>query len=291
MSSFGKPIEASGKIRLGQFTVHRLGYGAMRLTGPPDSWGPPPDKEEALRAVRRAVELGVDFIDTADSYGPFWSEMMLKEALHPYPEGLVIATKAGHTRPGPTDWVPVGRPEYIRQQVHLSLRHLGVEQLDIFQIHRLDPHVPLDDQLATLRELRAEGLVREVALSNVTIEQATQAREAVPIVSIQNPYSLARRDHEQLVDLCAEWGIAFIPWAPMAAGRLTESDVLVRVARELDATPAQVALAWLLRRSPVMLPIPGSASVAHVEENCAAAEFQLSDDEFERVGELLRAAA
>ena len=143
MSSVGKPIEASGTIRLGQFTVHRLGYGAMRLTGPPDSWGPPPDKEAALRAVRRAVELGVDFIDTADSYGPFWSEMMLKEALHPYPEGLVIATKAGHTRPGPTDWVPVGRPEYIRQQVHLSLRHLGVEQLDIFQIHRLDPAVLL----------------------------------------------------------------------------------------------------------------------------------------------------
>jgi pyridoxine 4-dehydrogenase len=291
MSSVAKPIEASGTIRLGQFTVHRLGYGAMRLTGAPDSWGPPPDKNEALRAVRRAVELGVDFIDTADSYGPFWSEMMLKEALHPYPEGLVIATKAGQTRPGPTDWVPLGRPEYIRQQVHLSLRHLGVEQLDIFQIHRLDPHVPLDDQLATLRELRDEGLVREVALSNVTIEQATQAREAVPIVSIQNPYSLARRDHEQLVDLCTEWGIAFIPWAPIAAGRLTQSDALVRVAREHDATAAQVALAWLLRRSPVMLPIPGSASVAHVEENCAAAGLQLSDDEFERVGELLRAAA
>jgi pyridoxine 4-dehydrogenase len=289
MTSVAKTVEASGTIALGEFNVHRLGYGSMRLTGPPDAWGPPPDKEAALRAVRRAVELGVDFIDTADSYGPFWSELTLREALHPYPANLVIATKAGHTRPGPTDWAPVGRPEYIRQQVHLSLRHLGVEQLDVFQIHRLDPQVPLDDQLATLRDLRTEGLVREVGLSNVTIEQATKAREALPIVSIQNPYNLARRDHEQLVDLCADWGIAFIPWAPIAAGRLAQSEPLASLARQFDATPAQVALAWLLRRSPVMLPIPGSASAAHVEENCAAAGLQLSNDDFDRIDELLRA--
>jgi aryl-alcohol dehydrogenase-like predicted oxidoreductase len=263
----------------------------MRLTGPPDAWGPAPDRAAAVRAVRRALDLGVNFIDTADSYGPFWSEIILKEALHPYPDGLVIATKAGHTRPGPTDWAPVGRPEYIRQQVHLSLRHLGVDRLDILRIHRLDPLVALDDQLSTLRDLRDEGLVREVGLCNVTIEQATKAREAVPIVSIQNPYNLIRRDHEQLVDLCQEWGLAFIPWAPIAAGRLTQSDALADGAAQLGATPAQVSLAWLLRRSSTMLPIPGSASAEHVEENCVAATLELSDDDFRRINESVAPAA
>jgi pyridoxine 4-dehydrogenase len=283
------PIAASGTISLGSFTVHRLGYGAMRLAGP-DAWGPPPDPEEGIRAVRRAVELGVDFIDTADSYGPFWSEQLLKKALHPYPEHLVIATKAGQTRPGPADWVPVGRREYIRQQCHLSLRHLGVEQIDILQIHRLDLKVPLEEQFGTLRELQDEGLVRHVGLSNVTIEQATLARQAVELASIQLPYSLARREHDGFVDLCAEWGIAFIPWAPIAAGRLAANVELARLARELGATPAQLAVAWLLRRSPVMMPIPGSASVAHVEENCAAAELELADSDIAAIGRLVAAA-
>jgi aryl-alcohol dehydrogenase-like predicted oxidoreductase len=283
------PIAASGTISLGSFTVHRLGYGAMRLAGP-GAWGPPLDPDEGIRAVRRAVELGVDFIDTADSYGPFWSEQLLKKALHPYPEHLVIATKAGQTRPGPTDWVPVGRREYIRQQCLLSLRHLGVEQIDIFQIHRLDLNVPLEEQFGTLRELQDEGLIRHVGLSNVTIEQATLARQAVELVSIQLPYSLARREHDGFVDLCTEWGIAFIPWAPIAAGRLAGNAELTRLAQALGATPAQLAIAWLLRRSPVMMPIPGSGSVAHVEENCAAAELELEDSDFETVGRLVAAA-
>lgn len=278
---------AAGTIDLGDLTVNRLGYGGLRLTGPPDAWGPPPDKAEAIKAVRRAVELGVNFIDTADSYGPFFSEMTIKEALHPYPDGLVIATKAGHTRPGPTDWAAVGRPEYIRQQCHLSLRHLGVERIDVFQIHRLDPLVAIDDQLATLRDLQSEGLVRHVGLSNVTIEQAAYARDAVSLVSVQNPYSLARRQHEELVDLCAEWGIAFIPWAPIAAGKLVTEGHLAELAAELGATPAQLALAWLLRRSPTMLVIPGSARAAHVEENCGAAGLELSDADVERIGGLL----
>jgi aryl-alcohol dehydrogenase-like predicted oxidoreductase len=280
-------VAASGEITLGELTVYRLGYGSMRLTGPPDAWGPVADKAEALRAVRRAVDLGVNFIDTADAYGPFEAEKMIKEALHPYPDGLVIATKAGHTRPSPTGWAPVGRPDYIRQQVHLSLRHLGVERLDLFQIHRLDPQVPIDDQLGTLRDLRAEGLVREVGLSNVTIDDVRYAREAVPIVSVQNPYSLARRQHEELLDLCAEWGIAFLPWAPIAQGKLAANEALVEVARELGATPAQLALAWLLRRSPNMLVFPGSARAAHVEENCGAASIELSDADAERIGSLL----
>ena len=280
------PIAASGTIALGSFTVHRLGYGSMRLAGP-DAWGPPPDPEEGIRAVRRAVELGVDFIDTADSYGPFWSEQLLKKALHPYPDNLVIATKAGHTRPGPTDWVPVGRREYIRQQCHLSLRHLGVEQIDVFQIHRLDPHIPLEEQFGTLRELQDEGLVRHVGLSNVTIEQATEARNAIELASVQLPYSLARREHDAFVDLCTEWGVPFIPWAPIAAGRLAANADLGRLAGELGATPSQLAVAWLLRRSPMMMPIPGSARVAHVEENCAAAELQLGESDFEAIDVLL----
>src|SRR6185437_6680208 len=250
----GTPIAASGTISLGSFTVHRLGYGAMRLSGP-DAWGPPPDEAEAIRAVRRAVDLGVDFIDTADSYGPFWSEQLLKRALHPYPDHLVIATKAGQTRPGPTDWVPLGRREYIRQQCYLSLRHLGVERLDILQIHRLDLKVPLEEQFGTLQELQDEGLVRHVGLSNVTIEQATQARETLELVNIQLPYSLARREHDGFIDLCTDWGVAFIPWAPLAAGRLAENADLLRLAQEAGATPAQLAIAWLLRRSPIMLPI------------------------------------
>jgi pyridoxine 4-dehydrogenase len=283
------PIAASGSITLGSFTVHRLGYGAMRLSGP-DAWGPPPDPDEGIRAVRRAVELGVDFIDTADSYGPFWSEQLLKRALHPYPEHLVIATKAGQARPGPTDWVPVGRREYIRQQCHLSLRHLGVDRIDVFQIHRLDLNVPLEEQFGTLRELQDEGLVRHVGLSNVTIEQATLARQAVDLVSIQLPYSLARREHDRFVDQCAEWGIAFIPWAPIAAGRLAGNEELAGLAEKIGATPAQLAVAWLLRRSPVMMPIPGSASVEHVEENCAAAELELDDEDFDTIGRLVAAA-
>ena len=281
---------AAGRIRLGSLEVTRLGYGAMSLSGP-DAWGPPPDEPEGLRALRRAVELGVDFVDTADSYGPAISEQLVRKALHPYPDGLVIATKAGQARPDPTAWVPLGRREYIRQQCHLSLRNLGLERIDLFQIHRPDPHVPLADQLETLRELQDEGLIRHVGLSNVTLEQVQEAREAIELVSVQLPYSLARREHEPTLERCEAWGIAFIPWAPMAAGRLVREGALDALAAEFGASPAQLALAWLLRRSPVLLPIPGSAKVAHVEQNYAAAAIALSDEQATRIEQALGSGA
>lgn len=278
-----QPVVESGTLTLGDLRVRRLGYGAMRLSGP-DAWGPPRDKDEAVRAIRRAVELGVNFIDTADSYGPFISELLIREALHPYPSDLVIATKAGQTRPSPTKWVPLGRPEYIRQQCELSLRNLGLQRIDLFQIHRLDPQVPLEDQIGTLRELRDEGKVRQVGLSNVTLEDVQRAAKLINLVSIQLPFSVIRRTNDSVLQYCEVAEIAFIPWAPIAAGDLaTAEGPLKIVAAEVHATPAQVALAWLLKRSPVTMPIPGSALVAHVEENCKASTITLSHEQIARI--------
>jgi aryl-alcohol dehydrogenase-like predicted oxidoreductase len=268
---------ASGEFVLGgQLTIRRLGFGAMRITGP-GIWGPPADPDEAVQVLRRAVELGVTFIDTADSYGPYVSEELIHTALHPYPDDLVIGTKAGFVRTGPNEWHVVGHPKYLRQEVEMSLRRLGVERLDLLQLHRIDPAVPLGDQLGELRMMQQEGKIGQLGLSEVTVEQIRQAREIADIVSVQNLYNLMERRSADVLDYCAAEGLGFIPWYPIAAGEL--SGMVARIAAAHDATPAQVALAWLLASSPVMLPIPGTGSVAHVEENTAAAQLTLSDDE------------
>jgi aryl-alcohol dehydrogenase-like predicted oxidoreductase len=270
----------------GDLTVHRLGFGAMRLTGELN-WGLPADPEGALRVARRAVELGVDFIDTADAYGPGTNEKQLAEALHPYPDNLVIATKAGQSRPSPQEWKPLGRPEYLRQQCELSLRRLRVECIDLYQLHRIDPQVPLADQFGTLAELQKEGKVRHLGLSEVTVEQIEEARTHFEVASVQNLFNLTDRSHEAVLDHCTRENIAFIPWVPIARGAHAGPDSPVAgIARELDATPAQVALAWLLHRSPVVIPIPGTSSIAHLEENMRAAEIELTDEQFARLSEL-----
>jgi pyridoxine 4-dehydrogenase len=271
----------SGSFAIGGDTnVYRLGYGAMQLTGQ-GVWGDPKDPEEAIRVLQRAVALGVNFIDTADSYGPFVSEMLIKQALHPYPADLVIATKVGLTRSGPGDWRPVGRPEYLRQQCLLSLRHLGLEQIPLYQLHRIDSKVPLAEQLGELVELQKEGLIRHIGLSEVTVEQLVEAQRYATISTVQNLYNLTNRQAEPLLDHCADNGIGFIPWFPLATGKLCDpGGPLETLASEIGATPSQLALAWLLQRSPVMLPIPGTASVAHLEENVAAAQIKLTDDQF-----------
>jgi aryl-alcohol dehydrogenase-like predicted oxidoreductase len=276
-----RPADASGSFAIGgDLPVNRLGYGAMQLTGP-GVWGDPKDPAEAVRVLRRAVELGVNFIDTADSYGPFVSEMLIREALHPYADDLVIATKGGLTRSGPDDWRPVGRPEYLRQQTELSLRHLGVERIDLYQLHRIDAQVPLADQLGELALLKQEGKIRHIGLSEVGVDQLKAARAITEIVSVQNLYNLANRSSEDVLDHAEAEGIAFIPWFPIATGQLARpGGPLDAAAKQHGATPAQLALAWLLRRSPVMLPIPGTSRVAHLEENTAAAEITLSDEEF-----------
>jgi pyridoxine 4-dehydrogenase len=281
MSTTVRPADASGTFALGgDLEVNRLGFGSMQLTGE-GVWGDPRDPEEAVRVLRHAVELGVNLIDTADSYGPFVAELLIKKALHPYPEGLVIATKAGFTRQGPGQWTPLGRPEYLRQQVELSLRHLGVERIDLLQLHRIDPTVPVADQVGELAALQREGKIRHIGLSEVTIDDVEEAGRYARIVSVQNLYNLAKRDAEPLLDYSEERGIAFIPWFPLATGQLAkQGGPLDALAREREATPSQLALAWLLRRSPVMLPIPGTSSVAHLEENVAAAGITLSDEEF-----------
>ncbi|MEU2108816.1 aldo/keto reductase [Streptomyces sp. NPDC019507] len=279
-----RPADASGSFALGgDLTVNRLGFGAMRLTGP-GIWGEPEDPAEAVRVLRRAVDLGVDFIDTADSYGPFVSERLIREALHPYPDGLVIATKAGLARSGPDGWSPLGRPEYLRQQLELSLRHLGVERIDLYQLHRIDAKVPTADQLGELELLRQEGKIRHIGVSEVTVDQLEEARAYADIVSVQNLYNIADRGAEDVVRYAESRNIAFIPWFPIATGELARpGGPLDTAARRHGATPAQLALAWLLRRSPVMLPIPGTSSVAHLEENVRAAEIDLTDDEFEEL--------
>jgi aryl-alcohol dehydrogenase-like predicted oxidoreductase len=274
-----RPIDASTTISLGGRVVHRLGFGAMRITGD-GVWGEPADRTECVAVLRRAVELGVDLIDTADSYGPGVSEDIIFEALHPYPEGLVIATKAGLTRQGPGKWLPVGRPEYLRQQCEMSLRRLGVEAIDLYQLHRIDPKVPAEEQFGLLSDLLDEGKVRSVGLSQVGVDEIRAARAVVPVASVQNLYNLTDRSSEDVLDYCEAEGLGFIPWFPIAAGSLANPGGPVdAVASETGATPSQVALAWLLRRSPVMLPIPGTKSVGHVEENCGAATVVLTDDQ------------
>lgn len=281
MASQNTSALASGTFSLGgDLTVNRLGYGAMQLTGP-GVWGDPRDPDEAVRVLQRAVELGVNFIDTADSYGPFIADLLIKKALHPYADGLIIATKAGLTRSGPNDWRPVGRPEYLRQQLELSLRHLGLERIDLFQLHRIDPKVPLAEQLGELALLQKEGKIRHIGVSEVTVEQLKAANEITKIASVQNLYNLANRSAEPVLNYAEVNNIAFIPWFPLATGALAkEGGPLDTLAKKHGAKPSQLALAWLLKRSPVMLPIPGTSSVAHVEENIAAAGIQLSDEEF-----------
>ena len=273
---------ASGHYEIGgDLPVVRLGYGTMQLTGE-GVWGDPRDRGEAVRVLRRAVELGVTFFDTADSYGPVVAEELLREALHPYADDVVIATKAGLTRQGPGVWTPVGNPAYLRQQCELSLRRLGVETIDLFQLHRIDANVPAEDQVGELTKLQEEGKVRHIGLSEVSVEQLVEARKIATIATVQNLFNLANRDAEPLLDYCESNDIGFIPWFPLATGELSQEDgPLAAAAKEHDATPSQLALAWLLKRSPVMLPIPGTSSVAHLESNTAAAGIELTDDEFE----------
>lgn len=261
-------------------TVNRLGFGAMRLTGK-GVWGPPDDRDECVRVLRRAVELGVNFIDTADSYGPYISEDIICEALHPY-DGLVIATKAGLLRTGPDVWIPLGNPTYLRQECEMSLRRLGVQTIDLFQLHRIDRNFPLADQVGELVKLKDEGKIRHIGLSEVDVDQLKEAQQITQIVSVQNMYNVAARSADPLLEAVAGQGIGFIPWFPLAAGPLAAPDgPLQRIATEHDASPSQLALAWLLKRSPVMLPIPGTSKVAHLEENVAAAEIELSEEEFD----------
>jgi aryl-alcohol dehydrogenase-like predicted oxidoreductase len=284
-----QPAKASGQFTIaGELPVTRLGYGAMRLTGP-GIWGDPKDPDEAVRVLRRVVELGVNFIDTADAYGPFVADLLIKKALHPYPADLVIATKVGHTRQGPDLWAPVGRPEYLRQQTELELRHLGLEQLPLLQLHRVDPKVPLADQVGELKKLQDEGKVVHIGLSEVTVEQVREAQRIAPIVTVQNLYNLSNRSSEDVLDYSTANNIGFIPWNPLAIGQLARpGGPLDSLASKYGATPSQLALAWLLHRSPAMLPIPGTSTVAHVEENIAAAEIKLSDDEFQALEAAVR---
>jgi pyridoxine 4-dehydrogenase len=273
-----RPAAKSGTYVIGDdLPVRRLGFGAMQLTGP-GVWGEPANRAEAIAVLRRAVELGINLIDTADSYGPHVSEELIREALHPYPKGLVIATKAGLTRTGPGRWVPLGRPEYLRQQCEMSLRRVGVERIDLFQLHRIDPKVPAEDQFGVLRDLRREGKIRHVGLSEVNVAEIKAACRIVTVATVQNQYNLANRDSEDVLNYCARESIGFIPWFPLATGDLAKPHgALARIASRLRAKPAQIALAWLLRKSPVMLPIPGTSKVKHLEENTAAALLNLDD--------------
>ena len=275
----------SGTADLGALKVHRLGFGTMQLTGP-GVWGPPSDHDGAVAVLRRAVELGVDLIDTADSYGPNVAEQLVHEALYPYPATLIIATKAGFTRSGPDQWEECGQPHYLRQQCEGSLKRLGVERIDLFQLHRIDPKVPADEQFGLLKALRDEGKVREVGLSQASVKQIEAAQRVVPIVSVQNQYHIAQRSADDVLDFCQERGIGFIPWFPLASGNLSRSGgPLDRVAQELGASVSQVCLAWLLRRSAVMLPIPGTSSLAHLEENCASSLITLSETQYQELSD------
>ncbi len=269
----------------GQVEIHRLGFGAMRLTGE-GIWGEPKDRESAKQVLRRAVELGVDFIDTADSYGPAINEALIGEALAPYKAGLIIATKAGLTRQGPNKWLPVGRPEYLQQEVELSLRYLKLDTIDLWQLHRIDPKVPVEESLGVIKGLQDQGKIRFVGLSEVSVEQIEQARKVIDIVSVQNEYNITNRKSEAVLSYCEEHGIAFIPWYPVAAGKLAQpGGKLDEAAKQHGATVAQLSLAWLLHRSPVVLPIPGTSSIAHLEENMKAAALQLSDSEWQELEE------
>jgi pyridoxine 4-dehydrogenase len=289
MADTTKTVSAAhaGTITIGgDLTVYRMGYGAMRLTGP-GIWSWPEDRENAKRVLRRAIELGVDFIDTADAYGPETNEMLIAEALYPYPEGLVIATKGGNTRPGPNQWVPDCRPERLKQCAEASLRRLRLERIDLYQLHSVDPKVPWAEQVGALRDLRDDGKIRHVGLSNVTLEQLREAEKIVPIVSVQNRYNLAYRGaSEGIIDYCERTGKAFLPWFPLGANAddITENSEVQIVAKEHNATVYQIALAWLLYRSKEMLPIPGTSSIHHLEENIAAAAIKLTEEDLVRLG-------
>ena len=287
-----KKLSASlaGNVSMGgEISVHRIGFGAMRLTGE-GIWGPPRDRNKALAVLRRAVELDVNFIDTADSYGPYVSEELIAEALYPYPDGLVIATKGGWNRPGPNQWTHDATPEHLRKAVEGSLKRLRLERIDVYQLHVPDPVVPFEASVETLAQLRHEGKIRLVALSNVTQEHIERARKIVPIVSVQNRYSFADREWDYVVEYCERNGIAFIPWFPLGAGKVA-GEVLNRIAQGRNASPTQIALAWLLHRSPIMLPIPGTSSVEHVEQNVAAASLRLSEEEYEKLSRVPAMAA
>jgi pyridoxine 4-dehydrogenase len=283
------PAAAAGTVTIGgDLAVNRLGFGAMRLAGGQWSWGPPDDVNRARYVLQRAVDLGVTFIDTADAYGPFVVEDLIRQTLHPYDDGLVIATKGGQTRSGWDKWEPVGRPEYLRQCVAMSLQRLGVERIDLYQLHRIDVHVPLEDQIGALKEMQDAGLIRHIGLSEVTLDELKAAQQIATIASVQNLYNLGNRIHEPVLDHCESEGIAFIPWFPMAMGRLAkENSPLSEAAAQRQASPAQIALAWLLKRSPVMLPIPGTTSPRHLEENCDAAGITLSDAEFAAIAAMV----
>jgi aryl-alcohol dehydrogenase-like predicted oxidoreductase len=281
----------SGTFKIGgDVEVNRLGFGAMRLTGD-GVWGEPADRAECLRTLKRVPELGINFVDTADSYGPDVSEHILRESLHPY-AGMLIATKGGLVRTGPRQWHPIGRPEYLRQQALMSLRFLGVEQIGLWQLHRIDPAVPRDEQFGAIKSLLDDGLIRFAGLSNVTVEDIAAARRVFPVATVQNRFNLTDRGSEAVLDYCEREGIGFIPWYPLAAGELAKPGGIVdRIAHELGVTQGQVALAWVLKRSAVMLPIPGTSKVSHLEENVAAARVQLSDEAFNRLTEAGRSNA
>ncbi len=287
--------KASGTITIGgDLTVYRLGFGAMRLTGE-GIWGEPKDVDEARRVLRRAVELGVNFIDTADAYGPEVSELLIAESLYPYPKDLVIATKGGFTRSGPNVWVAVGRPEYLKQCVEMSLRRLKLERIDLYQLHRIDPKVPVEESLGALKDLQKAGKIRHIGLSEVSPQEIAQAQKTVPIVSVQNQYNISDRRHEDVLKYSEKHKFAFIPWFPIAAGKLVRpGGPFDRTAKQHHATPAQLAVAWLLHHSPAMLPIPGTSSVKHLEENIAAANIKLSAAEWKAIeadSEKLQAAS
>jgi pyridoxine 4-dehydrogenase len=283
------PAKKSGEFLIGNdLRVTRLGFGAMRITGD-GVWGEPADRAEAIRVLRRAVELGINFIDTADSYGPGVSEEIIAEALHPYPAGLVIATKGGYARPGPNQWVEDGRPEHLRAACEASLRRLRVDQIDLYQLHRIDPKVPAEDQLGALRHLRAHGKIKHIGLSEVSVRQIQHARTIVPIVSVQNRYSVTDRGSEDVLEYCEQEKLGFIPWFPLAAGRVSSSgNPIGRIAARWKATPSQVALSWLLARSPVILPIPGTSRLEHLEENVAAAELKIDANKMQELDRIAR---
>jgi aryl-alcohol dehydrogenase-like predicted oxidoreductase len=282
------PAEAgtNSLFRLGgDLSVNRLGFGAMRITGE-GIWGWPPDRDNARKVLRRAVELGVDLIDTADAYGPETSELLIAEALHPYPKDLVIATKGGLTRPGPGQWVPNGRPEYLTRCVENSLKRLQLERIDLYQLHRIDPKVPMEESLGALKKMQEAGKIRHIGLSEVSAEEIDRARKVLPIVSVQNQYNIGNRKWEKTLTYCEKEGLGFMPWSPIGGNRGLKDNALEAAARDYHASVVQLALAWLLHRSPAMLPIPGTSSVAHLEENMAAAKLKLTAEDWKRVDAL-----
>ncbi|MGC1907237.1 MAG: aldo/keto reductase [Candidatus Acidiferrum sp.] len=274
--------KASGTFSLGgDLSIYRLGFGAMRITGE-GIWGEPKDRDESKRVLKRLPDLGVNFIDTADAYGPEVSENLIAEALHPYPAGLVIATKGGFTRQGPNRWAVLGRPEYLRQCVEMSLRRLKIDRIDLYQLHRIDPQVPVEDQIGELKKMQKEGKIRHIGLSEVSVKDIEQAKKTAPIVSVQNKYNMGDRTHEDVLQYCEKNNLGFIPWFPLEAGKLNKAgSALDQAAKAHNASSAQLAVAWLLHHSPVTLPIPGTSSVKHLEENVAAAEMKLTDMEWQ----------